>query len=92
MQALVLVILAALNIYLYIVLAYVVVNWLIHFDVINHRNSFVAAIYDVLWRLTEPALRRIRDFVPSINGVDLSPIILGLLIYFLRVLIITNLL
>jgi YggT family protein len=72
----------ALNIYVWMVIASAILSWLVHFGVINTRNQFVSMIGEFLWRVTEPALRPIRRFMPSLGGIDISPIILILIIYF----------
>jgi YggT family protein len=62
--------------YIYTLVAVAVLSWLIAFDVLNTRNQFVRQIADVLHRLTEPALRLIRNFMPNLGGIDVSPVIL----------------
>ncbi|MBM3502944.1 MAG: YggT family protein [Alphaproteobacteria bacterium] len=84
MVSLVLLIDAILNIYVWIVFVQIVLFWLVHFNVVNPRNRVVNTIGDVTYRLTEPVLSRIRRVIPSIGGIDLSPVILILAIYFLR--------
>ncbi|WP_322096441.1 YggT family protein [Pelagibius marinus] len=74
----------ALTIYVYMVIASAILSWLVHFGVINTRNQFVSMAGEFLWRLTEPALRPIRRFMPSLGGIDISPIILILIIYFIQ--------
>ena len=64
-----------------------VLSWLSFGGVINNSNQFVLMISNFLYRITEPAMRPIRRFVPSISGIDLSPIVLILIIFFLRNLI-----
>lgn len=76
--------LTILELYTYIVVAYVIMSWLIAFNVINTYNRVVYLVNDVLNRLTEPALRPIRRVLPSLGGIDLSPIVLFLLIMFLQ--------
>ncbi len=66
------------------VIAAVVVSWLIAFNVINTRNEFVAMIVRVIYQLTEPLLRPIRNLMPNLGGLDLSPLILLLLVFFLQ--------
>ena len=78
------VVLLALQIYAGILIASAIFSWLIAFYVINTRNQFVATIWDMVYRLTEPALRPIRERLPNLGGIDISPIILLLLIYFLQ--------
>ena len=74
----------ALTIYVYMVIASAILSWLVHFGVLNTRNQIVSMIGEFLWRVTEPALRPIRRFMPNLGGIDISPIILILLIYFLQ--------
>jgi YggT family protein len=74
----------ALQIYVYMVIASAILSWLVHFGVINTRNQFVSMIGEFLWRITEPALRPIRRFMPNLGGIDISPIILILIIFFLQ--------
>jgi YggT family protein len=84
MRALFLVIDLALEIYIWILIAAAVFSWLIAFNVVNVRNSIVSSIGDFLFRITEPALRPIRNFMPSLGGIDISPVILILIIIFIR--------
>ena len=90
MTALVLTIYYALDIYKWYVIAMVIFSWLFAFNVINTRNQFVAMVGDFLMRVTEPVLRPIRRFMPDLGGVDLSPIVLFLIIFFLQQLLISN--
>ena len=73
-----------LELYQIVLIVWVVFSWLAAFNIVNTSNGFVRTAMNVLWRLTEPALRPIRRFVPMISGLDFSPLILLLLIYFLR--------
>ncbi len=73
----------ALQVYLWIVLAWVIFTWLYQFNVINPRNQFVAAVGRFLYQVTEPALRPIRRVLPSMGGIDISPLVLTLVIYLL---------
>ncbi len=66
----------ALQLYLFAIIASAIMSWLIAFDVINTTNRLVYTIVDFLWRITEPALRPIRQFLPNLGGIDISPIIL----------------
>ena len=76
-----------LDIYGWIVIAYVVVGLLIAFGVVNAYNRGVNIIYEFLTRITEPALRPIRRILPRTGQIDLSPLVLLLLIFFLRLLL-----
>ena len=75
-----------LYLYSWAVIIGAILSWLVAFNVINAYNQFVQMVLVFLRRLTEPALRPIRRFMPDLGGVDISPIILILLIYFLRIL------
>ncbi|WP_422369507.1 YggT family protein [Pelagibius sp.] len=72
----------ALNLYLWAIIISAIMSWLVHFGVINTRNQFISMVGEFLWRITEPALRPIRRFMPNLGGIDISPIILILAIYF----------
>ncbi|WP_395781025.1 YggT family protein [Aquidulcibacter sp.] len=73
-----------LGLYLWVVIAGAVMSWLVAFDVINLRNRFVATIYDTCERLTTPVLKPIRKVIPTLGGVDLSPVVLIIGIQFLQ--------
>jgi len=73
-----------IELYIWIIIASAVLSWLVAFDVVNMRNRYVYLIGDALNRLTEPAYRRIRQFLPDMGGIDLSPIVLILGLMFLR--------
>lgn len=87
MRAVLDVILIILQLYRWIALIMVIMSWLISFNVINTRNEFVAAIWRIVNQLTEPVLRPIRRVIPSFNGLDISPIVLFILIYFIEAVI-----
>ena len=74
----------ALDIYTWILIASVIFSWLFAFNVINGRNQFVGMVGDFLHRATEPALRPIRRILPDLGGIDISPIVLLLIIFFIR--------
>ena len=83
MNALIDTLLFALNFYWFIIIASAIFSWLHAFNVVNPRNQFVATIGNALYRLTEPALRPIRRVLPDLGGIDISPIILLFIIYFI---------
>jgi YggT family protein len=70
--------------YIYVLIASAVMSWLIAFNVVNSYNSTVRAIWDFLYRITEPGLRPIRSILPNLGGIDISPVILILLLLFVR--------
>jgi len=84
MRALFLVIDLALQLYIWLLIAAAVLSWLVAFNVVNTRNPVVGTIGDFLYRITEPALRPIRNLLPSFGGLDISPIIVILIIIFIR--------
>ena len=88
MHALVYVILQALELYKWVIIIVAIMSWLIAFDVVNTRNDIVRSIWNALNALTEPALKPIRRFMPSLGGLDISPVILIFIIIFLEQLII----
>jgi len=92
MIALIQTIVMALDLYWWIIIASAIFSWLYAFNVVNSRNQFVGTIGNVLFRLTEPALRPIRRFMPDLGGIDISPIILLLIIFFLRQFLLTTVL
>jgi len=84
MRALLDVIMLVLQLYWYIVLAMIIMSWLISFNVVNTRNQFVDQVWRVLNALTDPVLRPIRKRMPNFSGLDISPIILFLIIFFIQ--------
>ncbi|WP_332695502.1 YggT family protein [Bosea sp. (in: a-proteobacteria)] len=78
------VVMLALNLYVWVLIASAVLSWLIAFNVVNTRNQFVSSVWDFLYRVTEPALRPIRNMLPNLGGIDISPIILLLIIFFIQ--------
>ncbi|OEO30500.1 osmotic-shock protein [Devosia insulae DS-56] len=76
-----------LNIVWWIFLIMIIMSWLISFNVINTRNQFVASVWRVLNQITEPILKPIRRVIPSVGGLDLSPLIVFVIIFFLQNLI-----
>ena len=84
MRALLDVILIALQLYMWLVIAAAILSWLIAFNVVNTRNQLVATVSEFLYRITEPALRPIRQLLPNLGGIDISPVILFLIIIFIE--------
>ena len=73
-----------LKIYSYVVIANVIISWLIAFNVLNTQNRFVYSILELTYRLTDPILNKIRHFLPNLGTLDISPVILLLLIWFIE--------
>ena len=84
MRAILDVILIVLDLYIWLLIAAAILSWLVAFNVVNARNQFVAMVGDFLFRITEPVLRPIRNALPNMGGIDLSPVILILIIIFIR--------
>ena len=80
-----------LFLYVIILIVAVVLSWLVAFNVVNARNQFVAALWQFLYRITEPVLRPIRNLLPDLGGIDISPLIVILIIEFIRQVLIPNL-
>ena len=77
-------VLQILKLYSYVVIANVVISWLITFNILNTQNRFIYSILELTYRLTDPILNKIRGFLPNLGSLDISPIILLLLIWFIE--------
>ena len=84
MKAIYLLVYELLNIYKYVVIVNVIISWLVAFNVLNTQNRFVYSVLDLSYRLTEPMLNKIRRFLPNLGSLDISPVILLVLIWFLQ--------
>jgi YggT family protein len=84
MRAILDVVLLALDLYWWVIIAAAIFSWLYAFNVVNSRNSVVAAIGNVLYQLTEPVLAPIRRRMPALGQIDISPIVLILLIFLIQ--------
>ncbi len=73
-----------IQLYVWCLIISAILSWLVAFNVVNTQNRIIFTVGDFLYRITEPALRRIRQFLPSFGGIDLSPIVLILLLFFVR--------
>ena len=73
-----------ITIYLWIIIINAVLSWLVAFNILNTQNRFVFSILDATYKLTDPALNKIRRFLPTFGSIDISPVILILLLMFLR--------
>ncbi len=84
MRAVLDIILILLQLYWWVLLIMIIMSWLISFNVINTRNQFVEAVWRVLNQLTEPVLRPLRRMLPNFSGLDLSPLVAFLVIFFIQ--------
>lgn len=76
-----------ISIYLWLVIGQIVMSWLIQFGIVNARQPFVMQVGEFLYRVTEPALGPIRRRLPNLGGIDISPMILIIALYFIRILV-----
>jgi len=88
MRAILDVVLIVLDLYVWLLIAAAVLSWLVAFNVVNSRNQFVAMVGDFLYRITEPVLRPIRNMLPNLGGIDISPVVLILIIILIKSIII----
>lgn len=77
-------ILTVVDLYMWVVIISVILSWLVNFRIVNPSNRFVYMVGDFCYRATEPALRPLRRILPNLGGFDISPVILILLLYFLK--------
>ncbi len=73
-----------ITIYLWIIIINAILSWLVAFNILNTQNRFVFSVLDATYKMTDPALNKIRSFIPTFGSIDLSPVILILLLLFLR--------
>jgi len=73
-----------IDMYVWIVVIGVILSWLVNFNVVNTSNRFVYMVGDFVHRITEPALRPIRNMLPAMGGFDLSPVALIVLLIFVQ--------
>ena len=73
-----------ITIYLWIIIINAILSWLVAFNILNTQNRFVFSVLDTTYKMTDPALNKIRRFIPTFGSIDISPVILILLLMFLR--------
>ena len=73
-----------ITIYLWIIIINAVLSWLVAFSVLNTQNRFVFALLDATYKMTDPVLNKIRRFIPNLGSIDISPVILILILMFIR--------
>ena len=73
-----------ITIYLWIIITNAILSWLVAFNILNTENRFVFSILDTTYKMTDPALNKIRRFIPTFGSIDISPVILILFLMFLR--------
>ena len=77
-----------INLYQLILLIYIIATWLISFNIVNTSNRFVYGLMNSLYRLCEPSLKLVRQYLPNLGSIDISPVIVYLLLWFIKSLII----
>ena len=77
-----------IDLFIWIIIGSAILSWLIAFNVVNPYNQFVRSLWDLFNRITEPFLRPIRRMLPDMGGIDISPVVLILILVFIRVVII----
>ena len=73
-----------ITIYLWVIIINALLSWLVAFNILNTQNRFVFSVLDATYKLTDPALNKIRRFIPTFGSIDISPVILILALMFLR--------
>ena len=73
-----------ITIYLWIIIINAILSWLVAFNILNTQNRFVFSVLDATYKMTDPALNKIRRFLPTFGSIDVSPVVLILLLMFLR--------
>ena len=77
-----------INLYQFVLIIYIIATWLISFNIVNTSNRFVYSVMKTLYSLCEPSLKFVRQYLPSFGSIDISPIIVYLLLWFLKSLLI----
>ena len=88
MNSLLYLIIQIINLFQFILIVYIILTWLVNFNIINTGNRFVYTILDALYRLCEPSLIFVRKYLPTFGAIDLSPIIVYLALWFAKSLLI----
>jgi len=73
-----------ITIYLWVIIINAILSWLVAFNILNTQNRFVFSVLDATYKMTDPALNKIRRFLPTFGSIDVSPIVLILFLMFLR--------
>ena len=84
MKSLFLLIDSVINIYIWLIIINVILSWLVAFNILNTQNRFVFAVLNATYQLTDPVLNKIRRFIPNLGSIDISPVVLILLLIFIR--------
>ncbi len=88
MNSLLALIIQIINLYQFALLIYIISTWLINFNIINVSNRFIYTLMEALYRICEPSLKLVRNYIPNFGSIDISPIIVYLLLWFIKNLLI----
>ena len=88
MNSLLYLIIQIINLFQFVLIVYIILTWLVNFNIINTGNRFVNSILDTLYRLCEPSLNFVRRYLPNFGVIDLSPIVVYLALWFIKSLLI----
>ena len=88
MNSLLYLIIQIINLFQFVLIIYIILTWLVNFNIINTGNRFVYSILDALYRLCEPSLNFVRRYLPTFGAIDLSPIVVYLALWFIKSLLI----
>ena len=88
MNSILVLIIQIINLYQLVLLIYIIATWLLNFNIINSSNRFVYSAMEAMHRLCEPSLKAVRKFIPNFGNIDISPIIVYLLLWFIKNLLI----
>ena len=84
MKSLFLLVDSIINIYIWLIIINAILSWLVAFNVLNTQNRFVFAVLNATHQLTDPVLNKIRRYIPNLGSIDISPVVLILLLFFIR--------
>ena len=88
MTSLLYLIIQIINLFQFVLIIYIILTWLVNFNIINTGNRFIYSILDALYRLCEPSLNFVRRYLPTFGAIDLSPIVVYLALWFVKSLLI----
>ena len=88
MNSLLYLIIQIINLFEFVLIVYIILNLLVNFNIVKTSNRFVYSVMDVLYRLCEPSLNLVRRYLPAFGGIDLSPIVIFLGLWFIKSLLI----
>ena len=88
MNSLLILIIQIINLYQFVLIVYIILTWLLNFNIVNYSNKFVYMIMDTMHRLCSPTLNLVRRYIPTIGAIDLSPVVVYLTLWFIKNLLI----